>query len=163
MDVLTVANVVLAGAAVVALVFGMLQVLVAVRDRRERLTIEVIRSVQTPEFTAHIMEFRDNPPPPSASEWQNLPADVRRSHVHFLQQMEMLGLLAYDGKIDLELVERTLGDFVARTWRRFQPILEEMRGSLDDPYLAEYFQWLAQRIDERMRTQPRVPAHKETA
>ena len=37
----------------------------------------------------------------------------------------------------------------------------KLRVSLPDPYLSEYFQWLAERVDERMKTNPRKPAYKE--
>jgi hypothetical protein len=39
-----------------------------------------------------------------------------------------------------------------------------MREKIPDPYMAEYFQWLAERLDERMQNKPRIPyyqSHKE--
>jgi hypothetical protein len=33
----------------------------------------------------------------------------------------------------------------------------EMRMHGDDPFLAEYFQWLAELIDQRMKENPRKP------
>lgn len=32
-----------------------------------------------------------------------------------------------------------------------------------DPFLGEYFQWLAERIDERMKQNPRKPFYKPGA
>jgi hypothetical protein len=32
-----------------------------------------------------------------------------------------------------------------------------MRERISDPYLPEYFQWIAEEIDKRMKTNPRKP------
>jgi hypothetical protein len=60
--------------------------------------------------------------------------------------------------VDVELVERTLGDFVVRAWEKYRPVIEDMRTKLSDPYLAEYFQRLAESVARLMREQPRAPA-----
>jgi hypothetical protein len=36
----------------------------------------------------------------------------------------------------------------------------DIREKAPDPFLGEYFQWLAQQIDERMKLNPRKPFHK---
>lgn len=156
---LTVANFAIAASAVIALAFGVLQVRLANRDRRERLTIEIIRGFQTREFSEQMMGLRDDPPPTEAGAWEALDPRRRNEFVQFTQEMEMLGLLVYDGAIDLDLVERTLGNFVVTAWTGFKPGIERLRVTTSDPYLAEYFQWLAERVDERMRTAPRTPAY----
>ena len=37
----------------------------------------------------------------------------------------------------------------------------DIREKQSDPFLGEYFQWLAERIDERMKKNPRKPFHEE--
>lgn len=163
MDTATVANVAIAVSALIALVFGIVQVLSATRDRRERLTVEVIRAMQTRTFAEHVISLQDRPPPPTAKEWQALPEPVRVQHVQYLQSMEMLGLLVADATIDIDLVERSLGSWVSGSWARFKPAILELRTQFKDPYLAEYFQWLAERVDERMAGKPRRPAYEAEA
>ena len=160
LDSSTLANIAIAASAVVALIFGILQVLAAVRDRRERLTIEVIRGFQSREFSQQVLDLRANPPPETAKAWLALPEATRVTQMHFLQEMEMLGLLVYDGTIDLNLVERTLGSYVTGMWKRFEPGVLELRTSLPDPYMAEYFQYLAIRIERLMSETPRRPAYE---
>jgi hypothetical protein len=36
-------------------------------------------------------------------------------------------------------------------------MIRDSREKRPDPFLSEYFQWLAERIDERMRNAPRKP------
>lgn len=160
LDSATLANLAIAISAVVALVFGILQVLAAVRDRRERLTIEVVRGLQSREFSQQMMDLRAQPPPRTTKEWSSLAESARVTQMHFLQEMEMLGLLVFDGTIDLLLVERTLGSYVTGMWKRFEPGILELRSSIPDPYLGEYFQYLAVRMERLMRETPRRPAYE---
>ena len=79
----------------------------------------------------------------------------------YAQQKEMLGLMVYDGMIELALVERTLGDYVAFSWEKYKSFTYDRRN--EDPYLNEYFEWLANRLDNYMRSNPRTPAYAATA
>jgi hypothetical protein len=36
----------------------------------------------------------------------------------------------------------------------------DIREKTPDPFLGEYFQWLAEQIDERMKKNPRKPFHE---
>jgi hypothetical protein len=36
-------------------------------------------------------------------------------------------------------------------------MIVELREKNPDPYLAEYFQWMAEQIDKRMKENPRKP------
>lgn len=144
---------------VVALSFGIAQVKAAARDRRERLTLETIRSFQTREFASHLHYLRSHELPATPEGLYALPEEEQISFIHFAQEMEMLGLLVFDGTIEIDLVERTLGSFVSYAWGKYSPMFVTMRVANNDPFLAEYFQWLAARLDERMRDAPRAPAY----
>jgi len=74
--------------------------------------------------------------------------------------MEHLGILVHDGIIDMDLVDKTLGSFVSSTWEKYKPMFLDMRAKIPDPYLGEYFQWLAEQIDKRMKENPRPPVHE---
>lgn len=162
MDALTLATIVgnlaIALSVVVAVAFGIVQTRAVTRDRRERLAIDTIRSFQTREFAAQVHFLRIQKPPTTMAELYRLPDEDQISFIHFAQEIEMLGLLAADGAIDVQLVERTLGDFVTRSWQKYRPVIEDMRKRLPDPYLAEYFQWLAEKVEAQMRNAPRAPA-----
>ncbi|MEA3200589.1 MAG: hypothetical protein QOE90_2017 [Thermoplasmata archaeon] len=158
-----VGNLAIALSFVVALVFGVAQVRAAARDRKERLTIETIRAMQSREMAAHFHRIRVTPPPKTMRELYALPDDEQIALIQFAQEMEMLGLLVFDGIIEIDLVERTLGDFVKNAWEKSRPLFEQMRAEIHDPYLAEYFEWLAKRLEARMRDQPRAPAYAPIA
>jgi hypothetical protein len=143
-----------------ALGFGIGQVRSANRDRRERVTVATVRGMQTREMAAHFQWLGSFDMPSTFSAMRALPADEQVSIIHYAQQMEMLGLMVYDGMIELALVERTLGDYVAFSWEKYKSFTYDRRN--EDPYLNEYFEWLAKRLDDYMRSNPRTPAYATT-
>jgi hypothetical protein len=153
-----IADVALALSLVVALVFGIAQVKTAARDRRERLTLETLGNFQTREFAELIHFVTINKMPANQKEMDALPGNDRVRYIQFAQQMESLGILVGERLINLDLVDKTLGSLVTTSWEKYKPMILDMRGN--DPFLAEYFQWLAERIDERLKKNPRQPFHQ---
>jgi hypothetical protein len=157
------ANIALALSLIVGLVFGIAQVNTARRDRRERLTINVIQNFQTRGFSELILYITSQKMPASRDELRVLPEHERINFVEFAQQMESLGILVAEGLVNLDLVDKTLGDFVSNSWQKYKPVMLDMREKQPDPFLAEYFQWLAERIDQRMKNNPRKPFHEDSS
>lgn len=151
------ANIALALSFVIGLIFGIAQVKAAARDRRERLTLETLRTFQTREYAEFMYFTNSYNIPPTYEEWHNLPPKDQVTFIQFSQQMESLGILVAEGLINIDLVDKTLGSFVSTSWNKFKPVILDIRSKMSDPFLSEYFQWLAERIDERMRKCPRKP------
>ncbi len=152
-----IANLALALSFIVGLVFGVVQVRAAARDRRERLTLETLREFQTREFVElmHFITSRDMPS--TREELLALPGNELTTYIQFSQEMESLGILVAEGLINIDLVDKTLGSFVTTAWEKYKLVFLDTREKQPDPYLGEYFQWLAERIGERMRDNPRKP------
>jgi hypothetical protein len=98
--------------------------------------------------------------PNNRSEFYKLPANEQIMLIQFGQEMESLGILVAGGLINIDLVDITLGDFVTTCWRKYEPVFSDLRIKNPDPFLGEYFQWLAEHIDERMKKNPRLPFHE---
>lgn len=158
MDIVTlIANVALALSFVIALIFGIAQVNTANRDRKERLTIETLRNFQTREFAELILFVNSHNMPSNGKEMNALPLKEQVYIIQYGQQMESLGMLVAERLINIDLVDKTLGSFVTLTWEKYKPLFSDLREKQPDPFLGEYFQWLAERIDERMIQNPRQP------
>jgi len=161
MEIVTlIANVALALSFVIALVFGIAQVNTANRDRRERLTIETLRNFQTREFAELILFVNSHSMPSNSKEMNALPLKEQVFIIQFGQQMESLGMLVAERLINIDLVDKTLGSFVTLTWEKYKRFFNDLRERQPDPFLGEYFQWLAERIEERMRQNPRRPFYQ---
>ena len=155
-----IANLALALSFIVALIFGIAQVRAAARDRRERLTLETLRNFQTREFAELVNFITTRGMPSSRKELQALPVNEQIMFIQFAQEMESLGLLVAERLINIDLVDKTLGSLVTTAWEKYKIIFQDIREKQPDPFLGEYFQWLAERIDERMRENPRKPFHE---
>ncbi len=154
------ANLALTLSFIVALIFGIAQVRAAARDRRERLTLETLRNFQTREFAELMVYIASHDLPTKYEVWQALPANDKTVYLQFSQEMESLGILVAEGLINIDLVEKTLGSFVTTAWEKYKPAFLDMREKIPDPYLGEYYQWLAERLGELMRKNPRKPFHE---
>ncbi|WP_259065882.1 hypothetical protein HDF24_03265 [Mucilaginibacter sp. X4EP1] len=152
-----IANIALAVSAIIALTFGIVQVKTAARDRRERFTLEALRNFNTREFSELMNYVASHDIPPTHEEWQKLPAHEGIMVTQFAQEMESLGILVAERLINIELVDKTIGSLVSTAWHKYKVMIADSREKRPDPFLCEYFQWIAERIDERMRYAPRKP------
>lgn len=152
-----IANISLALSFIVAVIFGITQVKVAARDRKERLTLETLRNYQSAEFSEMIFKVLQFEVSTTYEEWRKLPDSDQVMFIQFTQQMEALGLLVAEHYIDIDLVDKTLGVFVSNSWDKMKAVIIDMRTNQPDPFLCEYFQWLAERMKERMSKVPRKP------
>ena len=156
----TIANLALALSVIVAVIFGLAQVKATAEDRKERLTLEALRNFQSREFAELIRFVGSNDLPATREELLNLSAEDHVSFIQFAQEMESLGLLVAERLVDVDLVDKTLGSLVTSGWDKYRPVIVDIRERAPDPFLGEYFQWLAERIEERLRDCPRTPIHE---
>lgn len=155
-----IANIALALSFVIGLVFGIAQVRAAARDRRERLTLETLKEFQAREFL-DLMYFVMNQEIPSTRDVMlKQPADIQINLMQFAQIMESLGILVAERLINIDLVDKSLGSFVVTSWDKYKILFYDIREKTPDPYLGEYFQWLAEKIKKRMEMNPRKPFHE---
>lgn len=155
-----IANLALTLSFIVALIFGIVQVKTAERDRKERFTLDTLRNFQSREFAELLYFINSHDLPSTLVKWRELPAKDQVMFIQFTQQMESLGILVAEKFVNMELVDKTLGAFVTTSWEKFKPVISDMRTNLPDPFLSEYFQWLAEEIDKRMKINPRKPFHE---
>ena len=158
-----IANVALTLSFIVALVFGIAQVRAAARERKERLTLEALYGFETREFVELLQYITSHDPPANAKGLAALPREEQVLLMQFAQQMETLGILVAGRLINLDLVDKTLGSLVSTSWEKYKPFTLSVRESAPDPFLNEYFQWLAERIAERMKRRPRKPYYQESS
>jgi hypothetical protein len=156
-----IANISLALSLLVGLVFGISQARAAARDRRERLTLETLRFFGSREFAELLQYIETHEMPVSRAQLHALQPAEQAMFIQFSMLMENLGILVAEKMVDLDLVDETLGSFVVTTWAKFKPMAVSTRKEDDEPFMSEYFQWLAETIDARIKANPRPPAYEQ--
>lgn len=154
------ANIALTLSFIIGLIFGIAQVNAAARDRRERLTVQTLREFQSREFVELIRFVNFEEMPSTRESLLARPPEEQTMYIQFGQEMESLGILVAERLINIDLVDKTLGAFVTTSWEKYKGLFEDMRIRNPDPFLGEYFQWLAEQIAERMEKNPRKPFHE---
>jgi hypothetical protein len=157
-----IANIALALSFIVGLIFGISQVRAAARDRRERFSLEALRSFQTREFSELMQYIIWHDVPKNREEILALPTNDQVIFIQFSQVMESLGILVAEKYISIDLVDKTLGSFITISWDKYKPVVQSIRETQpnQDPFMSEYFQWLAECIDKRMKERPRKPFYE---
>lgn len=140
--------------ATVAAVASSLTVLVAVtstaltlrqwqRTRHLSAAAELVRTMQTPDFTrsiARIMNLRVDTDPMAFD-------DDTAAAVHTVTHVfESLGVLVFHRLLPLHLVDHLLGGYVRASWKRTHRYVVARRAAVDVMF-GEWYQWLAERLE----------------
>ena len=138
-------------AVVIALVFGMVQIHQFRRQRHDVAAIELMRSLQDHEFTHSFRLIYPLPEDMDPDDFRELGSEYEEAALALGARFESMGLLVYRESLPLHLVEEIIGGAVVLLWRRLRPWVELHRREQRHPLLFEWFQWLAERLDERGR------------
>ena len=147
-------------AVVVAIVFGVAQVRQFQQQRRDSADVELMRSMQDREFTRSFRLIYSLPDDLSASGLRELGSDYEEAAIAIGTRFESMGLLVFRGSIPFELVEQIVGGVIVLLWRKLRLWATEYRAEQQHELLFEWFQWLAERIEERGRM-AELPAYKK--
>jgi len=138
-------------AVVLALCFGMAQIRQFRRQRHDAAAIELMRSIEDQQFTHAFRLIYPLPVDMPADELRALGEEYEEAALALGARFESMGLLVYRDSLPMHLVEEIIGGAVVLLWQRLRPWVEANRREQGHPLLFEWFQWLAERLDERGR------------
>lgn len=145
-------------AVLAAIAFGIAQIRQFRQQRRDALAVELMRSIQDAEFTRSLRMILTLPVRASIDDIRSRDAAVEEAIWALGAKYETLGYLVYRGIMPIELVEELVGGLGVNFWHRIAPWAEAVRAEQEQPLLLEWFQWLAERLQERKRPEA-VPAY----
>jgi hypothetical protein len=153
-----VAQVLGAVAVLAAIIFGVAQIRQFRQQRRDALAVELMRSIQDTEFTRSLRVMLTLPIGATAEDVQSRGAEFEDYAWAIAAKYETLGYLVYRGIMPIELVEELVGGVGVHLWQRLRPWALTVREQQNQPLLLEWYQWLAERLEERDRPAA-VPAY----
>jgi len=148
MDIGAIANLATAVAVVVGLIFGILEIRHSRQEREERASFEVVHAIMTEHWIDSAALVRSLDETLTPEQLQSDPVALHAAHsVAFI--LEALGYAVYKRIVPLETVDELVGGSVRVAWRKLQRYAEYERSRTGSRKSWEWFQWLAERLDER--------------
>lgn len=147
-------------AVVVAIAFGVVQVRQFRQQRSDLADVALMQSVQDPEFTRSFRLIYSLDDGLDAARLRALGPEYEEAAIAIAARFETMGLLVFRGSIPFELVEQIVGGVVVVLWRKLQAWARDYRAEQRHELLFEWFQWLAERLEERGRPME-LPAYRK--
>lgn len=146
LDLATVLQVITTVAVVFGVVFGLVQLRQAIRNRRDQAAVDIVRAVQTPEIKQAIDHVYALPDDADPDLIRGDPSMLRAAQA-VDSACEMWGSMVYEEVIDLHMLDRMVGGWVRGGWRRLRRWEEDERVKNRNPNIAEWWQWLYEMLE----------------
>jgi hypothetical protein len=140
------------------LYFALLQMRQTRQQRRELAAIELFRFFGNPRFSAAYKMIMHLPDGMSAADIRQRDEGLDNAAMLISATMENIGVMTYRRIVPFAIVNNLIGSSVVILWRKLAPWATTLRQEFDSPYAFEWFQWLAERLDEFQGDDP-APAY----
>jgi len=141
-------------------VFAAYQLVDLRRQRRRDAVLGLVRSFQSGEFTAALGRINSLPDDADRAAIERVLGPDGRDQVFLVGlTWESLGVLTFRREIDMGTVDDFFSGAITVSWRKLRAFVEDDRESLERETVWEWFQWLAERMQERERRSAPIPAH----
>ena len=160
MDIPTIANLINALAVTAGVIFAAAQIRYYRQRRRREAMLELVRSFQSPAFTSALRRVLSLPDGADAEKIREVLGPDGEDAVYLVSlTWESIGVLLFRRELTLDLVDDFFSGPILLSWQKLRVYGEEWRRELNRETGSEWFQWLAERMMERERLSPPVPAY----
>ena len=155
---------ILGGVAVsAAVVFAFLQVRQFRQQRRDLAGIELMRTMQNRELVEALDRVVSAGGSVSTADPRATGPEYERAASSIVAVYEVLGLLVFRGTVPFGLVRESTSGPLAAAWGALHVWVEEVRERRSDERYGEWFQWLAERLQEYNEKASLEPAYRRFA
>lgn len=133
---------------IIGFFFALLQMRQLRQQRRELAAIELFRFFGSPRFAEAYREILHMPEGMSARDIRSEHPELEASAMLISTTMENIGVMTYQRIVPFMVVNNLIGSSAVILWRKLKLWTLALREELGEPYAFEWFQWLAERLDE---------------
>ncbi len=151
MDLSTLANIATALTVLTGVVFGLIEMRRARRDREERAAFTAVQALMSPEWMSSSLIVAAIPEGASAAAIEADPRTLEAA-LKIATIMEGLGYSVFARIGPLSVADDLIGGMARLTWRKFRPFAEDERTRTGTQNSWEWFQWLAEQLDRHSRS-----------
>ena len=128
--------------------FGLVEIRHYRQQRQETAAMEIMRTFQSRDFTAALRLIMDYEQVCMHCREKPIPQELQDAALLVSTTMEAVGLMVYQRVVPFQTVQLLMGGTTCASWRVLRPHTEWLRDKLGRPSVHEWFQWLAERLDE---------------
>ena len=128
-------------AVVIGIIFGLIELRQATRNRRDLAAVDIVRTVQTQEVRQAVRKIFDLPLDADPQLIRNDP-ELLAAALAVDSACEMWGCMVFEGVVDHKLLDRMVGGWVRGTWARLRAWVESERVETQSVNVGEWWQWL---------------------
>lgn len=145
------------------LFFALLQMRQIRQQRRELAAIEMFRFFGNPQFTVAYKMILRLPDDMSADDIRNANPELEDAAVLISATMENIGVMTFQRIVPFVVVNNLMGASTPLLWRKLETWACTLREEQGSKEAFEWFQWLAERLEEYQKydPEPAYLAHKE--
>jgi hypothetical protein len=160
MDISTLANLINAIAVTAGVIFAATQIRDYRRQRKRDSMLSLVRSFQNPTFAKALRRVVQLPDDVSAEEIRKiLGPEGEDLIVHVTATWETIGVLLFHAELSIDIIDDFFSGPILLSWRKLLPYTIDIRREYRRETWSEWFQWLAERMQERESSTPPVPAY----
>ncbi len=149
MDLSTIANLATALTVLSAVVFGVIEMRAARREREERAALAAVQVLVTPEWMRSMLVVHDIPDQASRADIQDDPRVLDAvAAVGII--LEGVGYSVYARAVPLTTVGDLMGGTIRLAWRKLGPYIEDERRRTGSRKTFEWFEWLAKQVERHL-------------
>ena len=145
-NLIAVVEVFTAIAVVIGIVFGLVELRQAMRNRRDHAAVDIVRTVQTQEVRQAVRKIFDLPLDADPKLIRNDP-EILAAALAVDSACEMWGCMVFEGVVDHQVLDRMVGGWVRGTWMRLRAWVESERSETQNVNVGEWWQWLYELLE----------------
>jgi len=144
-------------------IFAIVQIREFRAQRRESVTVELIRSFHDPELAHAVNLIRDLPDGISAEALRAKGPEYESAAVKVSTTYETIAFLVFRGMTSFSMVRELTGGLAVVMWRKLARWMDTVRQEQAQPSWAEWFQWLAEQLGRDSEQKEANPAYEKFA
>ena len=160
MDISTLANLINAIAVTAGVIFAATQIRDYRRQRKRDSMLSLVRSFQNPTFAKALRRIVELPDNASVDDIRKiLGPEGEDLLVQVTATWETIGVLLFHGELSIDIIDDFFSGPILISWRKLLSYTIDIRRQYERDTWSEWFQWLAERMMEREKHIPPVPAY----
>jgi hypothetical protein len=159
MDLALIVNLITVIALALGILFGLLQLRHYHLSRKREAALLMINSFQTEEFFNGIWIIQGLPVGLTMKEIEERLGEKIKSVYLVISTWERIGILVFNHEISIDIVNDSYSGLIIFSWQRLEKYVTDLRSEIQLETRFEWFQWLAERVMEREKFKPAIPAY----